>query len=823
MRAFFFPAEAIDLNVTVSSTPKSTKHGRTGSWLAIAACFRGGFIALLVAAAANGREIEFNRDVRPILSDKCHHCHGPDSADRAADLRLDVEADAKEDLGGYRVIDVESPDDSELLLRIEGDDEDYVMPPPDSHKELTAEERQTIRDWIEAGADWELPWAYVSPKRFTPPEVTPAAWSASWIDHFVLARLNEEGITPSPETDPITLVRRLHFDLTGLPPKPEVVAEFVADPSPEAYERLVDQLLGSPAYGERMAIYWLDLVRYADTVGYHGDQTITVWPYRDYVIHTFNENKPFDAFTAEQLAGDLLPESSIDDKIASAYNRLLQTTHEGGAQLKEYRAIYLADRVQNVSQVWMGATMGCAQCHDHKFDPLSSEEFYALGAFFADIEDEKHLRDQYGDRNRNPTLREPQMPVTSVYQRQRLERINVALTALDPKQDAEAITVLQAERDKAATESDLVISKSSEPRVVRVQHRGDWQDESGKVVEPRAPEALGWQTAEDERATRLDLAEWLTNSETGAGGLTARVMANRFWYLMFGEGIATVLDDFGGQGQPPTHPELLDTLAVEFVESGWDVKHLMKLIAMSRTYRQSSLTSPELAERDPYNRLLARQARFRLPAEAVRDTTLAVSDLLVGGIGGPSARPYQPAGYYKHLNFPQRQYVADTDRNQWRRGLYVHWQRQYLQPMMKAFDAPTREVCTAKRARSNTPLASLTLLNDPTFVEAARHLATRIVAEENGEPDEQADNRIGALYRRALSREPDAFERQQLAALVASQSAYYAAHPNETEALLGVGLTETPADDDEAHRAELAAWTFAARTVLNLSETLTRN
>ncbi|MEO0531485.1 MAG: DUF1553 domain-containing protein, partial [Planctomycetota bacterium] len=456
------------------------------------------------------------------------------------------------------------------------------------------------------------------------------------------------------------------------------------------------------------------------------------------------------------------------------------------------------------------------QCHDHKFDPLSMEEFYALGAFFADIDDEEHLRNQYDGRNTNPTRREPQMPVTSVYQRQRLERINMAIESLDPTQDAEAFAALEAERAKATAPTQLVISKSSEPREVRVLGRGDWQDESGKVVQPRAPEALGWEPNEEQRATRLDLARWLVDAENGSGDLTARVMANRFWYLMFGEGIATVLDDFGGQGQPPTHPKLLDTLAIEFVESGWDVKHIMKQIAMSRTYRQSSTASAELLARDPYNQLLARQGRFRLPAEAIRDTALAVSDLLVGGVGGPSAKPYQPAGYYKNLNYPKREYEADTDRNQWRRGLYVHWQRQYLQPMLKAFDAPTREVCTAKRPRSNTPLASLALLNDPTFVEAARHLAAEVIAQDSA----GTDQRIATMYRRAVSREPDDFEREQLARLVESQLVHYAENPEAADALLGVGLTDAPSDAD---KAELAAWTFAARTVLNLSETLTRN
>ncbi len=782
-----------------------------------------GLVAIAVsatAAPAAAREFDFNQDIRPLLSDKCFQCHGPDSAHRAADLRLDIEESAKEDLGGYRAIDVDAPDESEVLARIDSDDADLVMPPPEIHKELTEDEKRLLREWIEAGANWSLAWAYVEPRRSPPPEVSESVRLANWVDHFVLDRLEREQLQPAGPADPVTLIRRLHFDLTGLPPTADVVEAYAADPTPEAYEEIVDELLASPRFGERMATYWLDLVRFADTVGYHGDQDQNIWPYRDYVIHAFNNNKPFDEFTTEQLAGDLLPDATLDDRIASAYNRLQQTSHEGGVQLKEYRAIYMADRVRNVSQVWMGATLGCAQCHDHKFDPLSSEEFYALGAFFADIDDEAHLRSPYNGYNKLPTRREPQIKVRSVYQRQRLERLDAVLAemdALDKDQDADAIAALRNLRAKMAEPSWLMVSKSSEPRTVRVQARGDWQDESGEVVTPQGPAALGWERVEEgKRASRLDLARWLTDADGGSGKLTARVMANRFWYLMFGEGLAVVLDDFGGQGQPPTHPELLDNLAIEFVDSGWDVKHMIKLLVLSQTYRQSSQASDEVVQIDPMNKLLARQARFRLPAEMVRDTALKTAGLLDGEIGGPSAKPYQPIGYYANLNFPKRTYKQHDDRRQWRRGLYMHWQRQYLHPMLKAFDAPTREECTARRPRSNTPLSSLTLLNDPTFVEAARSLAAEVLSQTS----DQASARIEALYRRAVSRAPDEFELAQVEALVASQTDYYSNNPEAAEALLSVGLSPSPRGVDQA---ELAAWTFAARTVLNLSETLTRN
>lgn len=772
-----------------------------------------------IARVAAAAPFDFNQDIRPILSDKCFQCHGPDSTHRAADLRLDTEEAAKADLGGYRAIDTEAPEDSEMLTRIYSDDEYMVMPPPEAHKELTPVEKELLEAWVKARAPWSAPWAYIEPTWHEPPTIDEPVRASNWIDQFVLAQLEAQGIEHADEADPVTLIRRLSFDLTGLPPQAALVRSFVANPSGANYERIVDELLASQHFGERMAMYWLDLVRYADTVGYHGDQEIPVWPYRDYVIHAFNSNKPFDEFTAEQLAGDLLPDSDEDGLIASAYNRLLQTSHEGGVQLKEYRAIYMADRVRNVSQVWMAATMGCCQCHDHKFDPLPMAEFYSLGAFFADIDDEEHLRTQYNPaRNNNPTIREPQAPVHSVYQRKRIERLDAALAsaeALDDEQDADLVFALTQLREKVATPVNLVVSRSTTPREVRILPRGDWQDESGDIVAPDAPEALGWQP-QNKRASRLELARWLCDTEEGAGLLTARVMANRFWYLMFGEGLARVLDDFGGQGEAPTHPALLDNLAVEFARSGWNVKHVMKLIALSRTYRQSSVASADLLASDPDNRLLARQGRFRLPAEMVRDASLAVSGLLVKQIGGPSSRPYQPEGHYSNLNYPLREYVADVDTDQWRRGLYTHWQRQYLHPMLKAFDAPTREECTAKRPQSNTPLASLTLLNDPTFVEAARVFATEILTDSS----EDTDERIDAIFQRAVSRPSAELERETLRGLIESQHAYYVDNPAAADKFLQVGLTEAPADVD---RAELAAWTFACRAVLNLGETLTRN
>jgi mono/diheme cytochrome c family protein len=765
-------------------------------------------LALLSAAAAPAADVDFNRDVRPILSDKCFSCHGPDEKHRKAKLRLDVEKDAV----ASGVIVAGKPGESELIERITTADETDRMPPAKGGKKLTAAEIDTLKKWVAGGGKYAAAWAYVPPKKHEPPATKHA--TSNWIDHFVFARLEKEGLAPSPEADRRTLIRRLSFDLTGLPPTPAEVEAFVADPSPDAVVKLVDKLLASEHFGERMAMYWLDLVRYADTVGYHGDQDHHASPYRDYVIDAFNLNTPFDRFTREQLAGDLLPKPGTDQLIATCYNRLLQTSHEGGVQPKEYIAIYAADRVRNVSAVWMGATVGCAQCHDHKFDPYTAKDFYSLAAFFADVDDEKHLRGGGGDTV--PTKRPPEVKVFTRRERERLAELETQIEALGkPDADTKPLAALQRELDtlKKAQRLVMVTQALPTPRTVRVLPRGNWLDDTGPEVTPAIPAFLGTLKAE-KRATRLDLANWLTDAKGGAGGLTARVFVNRLWYLFFGAGLSRSLEDFGGQGEPPTHPELLDTLAVAFAEN-WDVKQAVKVIVTSQAYRQSSLLSDALKERDPENKLLARQGRWRLPAESVRDNALFVSGLLALDVGGSTAKPYQPAKYYRHLNFPTREYASDKDVKQWRRGVYVHWQRQYLHPMLKAFDASTREECAAQRARSNTPLAALALLNDPTFVEAARVLGQRTLAE-GGKTDAE---RLSFAFILVTSRTPDEFEAKTLAKVLTRNRTAYTADPKAADEVLKIGLAPVPKD---AAAAELAAWTAVGRALLNLSETITR-
>lgn len=785
-----------------------------------------------VATVSSADEIRFNRDIRPILSDKCFFCHGPDANHREADLRFDVEEVAKSDLGGYFAIVPGSPGESELVERITSDDGDERMPPPESGKELTDDEIDLLRRWIAEGAEYEPHWSFVSPTRPAVPTVNDESWPNGEIDRFILACLETEDLTPSPPADPVTLVRRLSFDLTGLPPSPDVVDEFVRSSDSHEYDRLVERLLDSREYGERMAMYWLDLVRYANTVGYHGDQEHAIAPYRDWAIKAFRDNMPFDEFTIEQLAGDLLPDPTTDQLIATGYNRVLQTSHEGGVQKGEYLHKYDADRVRNLGGAWMGATLGCCECHDHKFDPYTQHDFYSLVSFFADVDDMR----TFNGGNNEMTQREPEIEVLSPLVRDQIEELQNRLAELETDRTTAAATSDSAGTEassSAATEeidaeletlrkqiaeleSDTqrtMIVEHVEPRTIRVLARGDWMDESGEIVTPAVPQFMGQLDVGDRRATRLDLARWLTSPDNPQ---TARVFVNRLWYLFFGAGLARSLDDNGAQGEWPDHPHLLDWLAVEFVESGWDVKHMVRLLVTSQTYRQSSHVTPELRERDAENRLLARQGRWRLQAEMIRDNALAVSGLLLEGAPVGVSRPYQPAGYYRPLNFPKRLYKPDRDEDQYRRGVYVHWQRQFLHPMLRAFDAPTREECTSQRPISNTPLAALTLLNDPTFVEASRVFAARIIHEGGSTPSE----RIRWAWRQALSRDPTENELAAMTNLLEMSQAEYEGNAEAAEDALDVGMAAQPED---IAPAELAAWTIVARGIGNLNEFMTRN
>ncbi len=809
--------------------------------------------------------LSYSRDIRPILAQSCFTCHGADAGQRKADLRLDVRASAiKEAIVPGKA--AESP----LLQRITSDDPDERMPPPSSKRaRLSPQAVAEIRGWIDAGAKYESHWAYTPPTRPPLPKI-PEKYAANWarnaIDQFIAAGYAQQDLPPSPDADPHTLLRRLRFDLTGLPPSPEECEAFAADHGPPAYQQTVDRLLASPQFGERMAMYWLDVVRYADSGGYHSDNERSVWLFRDYVVQAFNGNKPFDQFTIEQLAGDLLPGATREQRIASGYNRLLQTTEEGGAQAKEYTAKYAADRVRNTAAAWLGSTMACCQCHDHKYDPFTMKDFYSFGAFFADVGEQA-------------VGRQEQTPMPTPEQETKLKKLDAASAAVkkdladwDGNLDAwqrkwetwmkaapggkpdflpdEVWTALQIEepkrtpqqkqiiednfrhllpkklaavkqadelkRQKAALQAEIpttLVTHAVPPRTMRILPRGNWQDDSGPLVTPAIPEFLGKIDVKDRRATRLDLARWMVSRDNP---LVARVLVNRLWKLLFGQGLVRTCEDLGTQGAFPSHPELLDWLAVELIESGWNVKHMIRLMVMSRTYQQTSRSNPDLDRRDPTNTWLARQGRFRLDAEMVRDNALAISGLLSLRMGGPTVKPYQPAGYWDYLNFPTRQWQDDHGENQYRRGLYTFWQRTFLHPSLLAFDASTREECTVDRARSNTPLQALVVLNDPTYVEAAKVFAARIL-REGGRTEAE---RLQYAYRRAIQRKPTAAEANLLTRLYHQHLAQYQADRAAAAALLKVGDTQPPAGVEPA---ELAAWTSVARVVLNLHETITRD
>jgi len=949
-------------------------------------------------------QLSYNRDVRPILAENCFACHGPDSNKRKANLALHDPIKATEKLanGEYAIVPGH-PTESQLVRRIINGDQDEVMPPPISGKHLTGAQIHTLIQWVAEGAIYQPHWAYVPPKAPSIPQVSDP-WIRNPIDAFILERLHREHLQESPPSDPITLIRRLSFDLTGLPPTPAEVDDFITDSSEAVYQRTIDRLLASPHYGERMAVSWLDLVRYADTIGYHSDNPRNVTPYRDWVINAFNANMPFDEFTREQLAGDLLPAANLQQRVASGYNRLNLTTEEGGAQAKEYESKSAADRVRNLSAVWLGSTMQCCECHDHKFDPFSQRDFYNMEAFFADIQEsaigpresgvpvptpvqqleldgldrdiktaelivetstpeleaaqvkwERSLLDYQapvfgtwyhigpfffpdphsafiktndlenhvdltairsdhmtwtaepnwkdgeihhflGDNSatflfrsiectRNETMHlslGSDDTITLWFDGKQLlsheiyrgvapdqEHVDVELTpghhqllikicngggdyayyfkasctipseivpilAISaPSRTQQQKEIIEKYYRSIAPELEIahasvqklhlrrneimngiqscLVSSSGPVRVVTVKARGNWMDDKGAVCQPTVPHFLA-QLESQGRPGRLDLANWLVGP---SNPLVARVLVNRLWKQCFGIGLVKTIGDFGTQGDVPANQELLDFLAADIISHGWDIKRTLRLLVSSNTYRQSSHIG-SLLDRDPENRLVARQSSFRIDAEFVRDNALAISGLLIENIGGPSVRPYEPAGYLMHLNFPTREWIDDHGDNAYRRGLYTFWQRSFLHPSLLAFDAPSREECTGDRSRSNTPQQALVLLNDPTFVEAARTFAEHII-QQGGISDSQ---HLAWAFKRALSRPPRTEELVVMQEFLMTQRAIYQQHPKAADELLSVGLHQPSAALDHV---DLAVWTAAARLVLNLHETITRN
>jgi hypothetical protein len=791
--------------------------------------------------------VAFHRDVRPILADACFHCHGPDQAKRKADLRLDTAAGAFADLGdGRRALVPGDPARSELYRRITAADESERMPPARAHRRLTAQEIATLRRWIEQGAEWQPHWSLLPPRRPPLPEMKDQGWARNGIDWFIRDRLEREGLTPSPEADPATLIRRVTLDLTGLPPAPAEVDAFLADPSPGAYEKVVDRLLASPRYGERMVQEWLDAARYADSNGYQQDRTRTMWPWRDWVIDALNQNMPFDQFTIEQLAGDLLPGATVSQKVATGFNRNHMLNGEGGRIAEESRVEYVVDRVDTTATVWLGLTLGCCRCHDHKYDPFTQKEYYQLFVYFNNVAETGAV-----DRGGNAA---PVLSLPTPAQREQIAALNRAIADLDRqlKSHADLLHVTPAEarrwllaglggqpaaaailglpdryltaalpllrqredrrkalnRVTSAVTQVMVMEERPERRATHVLIRGAY-DKYGELVQPGVPASLPPLPA-GATNDRLGLARWLVDP---AHPLTARVAVNRYWQVFFGTGLVKTTEDFGVQGEAPSHPELLDWLATEFVRSGWDVKALHRLIVTSATYRQASRMAPRLRERDPDNRLLARGPRQRLSAYVLRDQALALGGLLVERLGGPPVRPYQPPGIWEELSFGKIQYQQDKGPNLYRRSLYTYWRRTVGPTTL--FDTSARQVCTVRPSRTNTPLHALVLLNDVTYVEAARALAERLLTQGGDTPAE----RIALLFRLAAARRPSAAEGTILAQRLERLRQQYQTDRDAALRLVSVG--ESP-HHPSLDVTELAAYTGLAALVLNLDEVLSK-
>jgi hypothetical protein len=734
-------------------------------------------------------------------------------------LRLDVRADAvkRRDQRPAAIVPGD-PAGSLLIRRIEHDRPSRRMPPTKANRPLSADQVRLLRRWIAQGAEYDAHWAFVAPRRKAIPATRERAWPRNAFDSFILARLEQEGLPPSAPASKETLLRRVTLDLTGLPPSLADLDAFLADRSPDAYEKVVDRLLASPRRAERLALVWLDAARYADTNGYNNDEERTMWPWRDWVLRAFAANMPFDLFVTEQLAGDLLPGATVDQRIATGFNRNHVITSEGGIIDEEYRVEYVADRVHTFSTVFLGLSLQCARCHDHKYDPFTQREYYGLFSFFNNVPERLV---SYGKARASAPVVE--LPMAS--QKERLAALDKERRAIDDglkrpglspaeqKKRRAELAALESRRKRIddAVPRVMIMQEMASPRDCFVLNRGQY-DQRGVKVTAGVPDMFPSLPAGG-RTDRLRLARWLLSTEHP---LTARVAVNRWWAMHFGTGLVETVEDFGVQGALPSHPELLDYLAYELIRTGWDMRALSRVIVTSATYRQSSQVTPVLKHRDPDNRLLARAPRLRLPAEIVRDNALAVSSLLVERIGGPSVKPYQPDGLWEDVSVERREhYVADKGEALYRRGVYTFWKRTCPPPGLSLFDAPDRETCLVRRGRTNTPLQALALLNDPTFVEASRKLGERLM-REGGSGDRE---RIAHAFRLVLSRQPTERELAIVENVLDASRKRFQSDRGAAGRLLGVGES---ARDGRLDAGELAAWTMVASTILNLDETITR-
>jgi hypothetical protein len=829
--------------------------------------------------------VSFNRDIRPILSDRCFACHGFDAANRESGLRLDLRdaALAGGDSGEPAIVPGD-PKASLLIQRVSSDKPDEVMPPESLHKPLTPADIELLTRWIEEGAAYEPHWAFIPPTMPGVPPVKDAAWPRTTIDRFVLAKLEASGLLPSPEADRRTLIRRVSLDLTGLPPTREEVDAFVNDPSADAYEKLIDRLLASPHAGERLAMPWLDAARYADSNGYQFDNDRWAWPWRDWLIRQINADRPFDQVIVEMLAGDLLDKPTQDQILATSFNRNHFVNAEGGAIAEEVRFNYVLDRIETTSTTFLGLTYACAQCHDHKYDPISQKNYYQLFAFLGQIDETGKNGHGVNTWDFRFLTTEPTMSLATSEQNEELARLTEAEKSAyeafggKPVED----TVDKATHDWAAslTEKDLdnlpplikglagrsryrggkdfqapmqlaklrdyyastiapsdtdwldvyrtwidavkarmahqramplvmVMRDRKKPRPIQVYERGLYSAPTGEPLEPGLPEALGGLPANLPK-NRLGLARWIVSE---ANPLTARVLANRLWQEIFGKGIVKTPEDFGLQGAAPSHPELLDYLAVTY-RTNWNTKAILREIVTSSTYRQASAVRPDLLESDPENRLLARGPRFRLPAMVIRDQALAASGLLSPAMFGPPVYPYQPQGLWVDISFAQFDYPQSTGADLYRRSLYTFFRRTLAPPNL--FDNANRQACSVKPSRTNTPLQALTLLNDPTFVEAARALAVRAIEQDPGASPREI---IGRMVDLLLLRPAEERELKVLVAAYQRERRHYAEHAADAEAYLRIGEVPLPEGVDHDH---LAALTSVGQTLINLDEAMTK-
>lgn len=813
----------------------------------------------MAVAEAHSADVDFNRDVRPILSDKCFQCHGPDANSREADLRLDLREDA------LATIVPGNPDKSELVLRVAHEDRDQRMPPPESPKQLSRREIRILRQWIAEGAEYAGHWSFQPISRPEPPVVVNGAWPTNAIDRFILKRLEREGLQPSPEADSRTLLRRLTLDLTGLPPTPEEYQAFERDPNLEA---AIDRLMKSPRYGEHMAWRWLDAARYADSDGYESDPLRNMWPWRDWVVEAFNSHMPYDQFIIEQLAGDQLENPSLRQVLATGFNRNHRLNNEGGVDPAEWLVEYVCDRAETTATVFMGLTWQCCRCHDHKYDPMTMQDYYQLFDFFHQLPEIGNGR---GGSNAPPMIEVSVLPDLEEFEtvKKQLDNLEKQLSVHSGSGEfkkAYGDWLKAMEKDEAARKKlpgdlakktidkwDAKLKNQARSHFLRNGYKPAWELrkvmrpvekrfaqlkatgakvmvmgdktdrrksfvlERGAFDQPRDEVSANTPAflppmKESLPKNRLGLAKWLVDPEHP---LTARVAVNRTWERFFGTGLVKTAEDFGSQGEQPSHPQLLDYLASRFIESGWDLQELQKLILTSATYRQSSRVTPDLLEADPDNRLLARGPRYRLPAAVIRDQALAASGLLVEQVGGRPVKPYQPAGLWKEIIKGRVVYRRDKGEKLYRRSLYTLWRRAVKPPLMSLLDANGRDTCAVDLKRTNTPLQALLLLNDETFVEHARGLATRILKESGTEDAERI--RRGVML--VLGRDAGEVEIEILSDEFKAQQEYFQAHPEAVKAFLSVGDSVS---DESLKPVELAAMTSVARVLLNLDETLTR-